>query len=188
MYTMSSMLSNLLAVSCAEDDWGVCSKHRGRGFLGEPPPRWFNIQQLYNWTASVAHKRLQTLADRAGAGGFVVLASRWRSGVHLPGWTAAWWCGGGFNFVWSEWNAAWSLTFWSRELKILMVPCYTKFTSQVVSHHNACSSASSPKLKSRGLLLLTYSTVEDVCARKRTSTSQYQICKCKAESLLVGRL
>lgn len=125
-----------------------------------------------------------------GRGGFVVLASRWRSGVHLPGWTAAWWCGGGFNFVWSEWNAAWSLTFWrwSRELKILMVPCYTKFTSQVVSHHNACSSANSPKLKSRGLLLLTYSTVEDVCARKRTSTSQYQICKCKAKSLLVGRL
>lgn len=107
--------------------------------------------------------------EPASVGGFVVLASRWRSGVHLPGWTAAWWCGGGFNFVWSGWNAAWSLTFWrwSSELKILMVPCYTKFKSfKVFSHHNACSSVNSPKLKSRGLLLFTYSTVQDVCAKK----------------------
>lgn len=185
MYTMSSVFSNLLTVCCAEDDWEACSKHKGRGGPGEPHPWWFNTQQLYNWPASVVHKRLQTLTDRVGTCGPGQQVALWSSPARLNCGLVTWKRSAFLFCLVRSGTLRWSLMswHWSSEWKMLMVPCYTKFTSQEFSNHNGRSSVSSPKLKFRSLLLFTYSTAQDVCAK-----TYFNIEYGNAKSLLVGRL
>lgn len=144
--------------------------------------RAVNIQQLYNRPASVdtsGRRRCRLTLWRRGrgwswpAGGAVELTSQ-----------AELWLGveeeGKSVFILSRhnWKSALAL-----EVLSLKVPRCIKFTSQVFSNHRMCLS-----VKFHRWILSTCPTTQNSSAKKHISTSQYQICKCNAKSLLVGRL